>query len=65
MFLDCRLGPTLYCLVAKKMVNLQISFFYATITKPSGQVKMEDGEVKEMRQRRWRWRRDRGRRDMW
>ncbi len=48
-----------------KKVNLQISFFSATITKFSGQVKMEEGEVKEVRQKRWWWRKDRGRRDMW
>ena len=50
---------------SRKKVNLQISYFSATITKLSGQVKMEEGEVKEVRQRRWWWRKDRGRRDMW
>ena len=39
---------------SRKKANLQFSFFSATITKASGQVKVEDGEVKEVRQRRWR-----------
>ena len=49
----------------RKKVYIQISYFAATIIKPSSQVKMEEGEVKEVRQRRWWWRKDRGRRDMW
>ena len=43
-----------------KKVNLGISYFYATLTEPTVQVKMKEGKVKEMRQSRWRWRRDRG-----
>ena len=44
---------------SRKKVNLQISYFSATITKLSGQVKMEEGEVKEVRWRKGRLRRDR------
>ena len=50
---------------SRKKVNLQISYFSATITKHDGQVKMEEGEVKKVRQRMCRFRRDIGRRDMW
>ena len=35
MFLDCRLGPTLSCLVAEKKGNLQINYSSATTTNPS------------------------------
>ena len=36
VFLDCRLGPTLFCLVVQqKKVNLQSSYFSATTTNPS------------------------------
>ena len=47
MFLDCRLGPTLSYLVPEEKVTFQISYFSATITKPSGQVKMEERKVKD------------------
>ena len=61
--LDSRLGPTLFCLdqtlVREKKSNSEISYFYATTTKPSDQVKMEGGEVKEARWRKGRWRRER------
>ena len=43
VFLDCRLGPTLSCLVEEKL-NYQISYFSATAIKPSDQVKMEERE---------------------
>ena len=44
---------------SRKKLNSQISYFYTTITKPSDQVKMEEGEVKEVRWRKGRLRRDR------
>ena len=50
---------------SRKKVNLQISYFSATITKLSGQVKVKKEEVKEVRLRIWWWRWDRGRRDIW
>ena len=50
---------------SRKKVNIQISYFSATITKPSVQVNMKEGEVMEVRQSKWRWRRDRERREMW
>ena len=48
MFLDCRLGPTLSCLVAEKKVNFQLSYFLAITTKPSSQVNMEEGMSKRI-----------------
>ena len=42
MFLDCRLGPTLH----KKPFS-QISYFSDTTAKPSGQVKLAEGDVDE------------------
>ena len=36
---------------SRQKVTFQISYFSATITKPSGQCKMLEGGVKEMRQR--------------
>ena len=48
---------------SRKKVNVQISYFSATITKPSVQVKIEEGI--EVRKSKWWWRRDSGRRDMW
>ena len=44
----------------RKKGKSKISYFSASITKPSGQAKMEEGEIKEVRQRRWRWRRGNG-----
>ena len=55
VFLDSRLGPTLSCLVAEK----KVSYFIQKTTKPSDQVKMEEGEVKEVMWRKERLRRDR------
>jgi len=43
----------------RKKINSQISYFPATTTKPSDQVKIEEGKVKEVTWRRRRWRRDR------
>ena len=39
---------------SRKKLNTPINYFYATITKPSDQVKIKEREVKEVR---W-WRRD-------
>ena len=44
---------------SRKKLNSQISYFYTTTTKSSDQVKMEEGEVKEVRWRKGRLRRDR------
>jgi len=33
---------------SRKKVNIQINYFSATITKPSGKVKMKEGEVKKV-----------------
>ena len=44
---------------SRKKINSQISYFYATITKPADQVNMEDFKVKEIRWRRGKWRSDR------
>ena len=58
LYLDSKLGPTLSGLVAaKKRLYSQISYFYTT-TNPSNQVKMEEGEVKDVRWRKGRLRRD-------
>ena len=47
MVFDCRLGPTLYCLVAEK-TKLPKYNFSATTKKLFNQVKMGEGEFKKV-----------------
>jgi hypothetical protein len=46
-------------LAAETKLNSQISYFHTTTTKPSDPVKMQKGEVNEVRLRKRRLRRDR------
>ena len=46
-------------IVSRKKLNSQISYIYTTTTKPSNQVKMQKGEVNEVRLRKGKLRRDR------
>ena len=49
---------------SRKKLNSQISYCYTATTKPSDKVKMDEGEVKEVRWTKGRLRRDRKSRDM-
>ena len=42
---------------SRKKLNSQISYFYTKTTKPSKQVNIEEGEVKEVRWKKGRLRR--------
>ena len=46
--LDCRLGPTLSCLIAEKKLNSQITTSFTTTTKHFNQVSMGEGEFQKV-----------------
>ena len=51
VFLDCRIGPTLSCMVAEFFLFFSNSNLSTKITKPFNEVKTGEGEFKNVR---WR-----------